>query len=82
MGIMRFLTANVNETWYCELENTETFYTQVTDFKMMEHLIKRSGCRHSIDAVGIMCNMQQYFNEAASITDYINMMEAAQKKAA
>ena len=41
---------------------------------MMEHLKKRSGGRHSIDDVKIMSDMQQYFDEVASILVYINMM--------
>ena len=49
---------------------------------MMEHLQKLSGGRHAIDDFEIMSDMQKYFNEAASITVYINMIETAQKKAA
>ena len=60
MGVMRFLTANVDETWYQELENAETFYTEVTAFEIMVHLRKRSGGRHTIDAVDILSDMQQY----------------------
>ena len=59
MGIMRFLTTNVGETWYQELENSETFYTKVTALKLMEHLRKRSGGRHAIDAVNIMSDRKQ-----------------------
>ena len=47
---------------------------------MMEYLRKSSGCRNAIDAVDLMSNMQQYFDKAASIPVYINMMETAQKK--
>ena len=82
MGLMRFLTANIYETWYQELENSEIFYTKVTDFKIMVHLQKRSVGPHDIDAVDIMSNMQQYFEEAVRIPVYINIMETAQKKAA
>ena len=48
----------------------------------MEHLCKRSGGLHAIDAVDIMSDMKQYFDESASIPVYINMMETSQKKAA
>ena len=48
----------------------------------MDHLHKRSGCRHAIDAVDIMPDMKQYFDEATSIPVYIKMTKTAQKKAA
>ena len=35
MGIMRFLATNVDETYYQEFENSETFYTKVTAFELM-----------------------------------------------
>ena len=49
MGTIRFLTTIVDETWYRELENLETFYTEFTALELMEHLRKRSGCYHAID---------------------------------
>ena len=48
----------------------------------MEHLHKRSGGRHVIEAVNIMLDMHHYFDWGASIPVYINMMETAQKKSA
>ena len=82
MGIMRFLTTNVDKMWYQELENAETFYTKVTALKLTEHLRKCSGGRHAIDTVNIMYDTHQYFDEAASIPVYINMIETAPKTAA
>ena len=81
MGTMRFLTTIVDEKWYWELEESETFCTEVTAFELVEHLHRRSGGRHVIDAVYIMSDLKQYFYEAASIPVYINMMETVQKKA-
>ena len=80
MGIIHFLTTDINKAWYQELEIAETLYTKVMDFKLMDHLQKCSGSRHDIDAVGIMSDMQQYFDKAASIPVYINMMETAPKR--
>ena len=37
MGLMRFLTTDVDETWYQDLENMEIFYTEVAAFEMMVH---------------------------------------------
>ena len=48
----------------------------------MEYLSKRSGVFHAIDAVDIMSDMKQYFDEASIIPVYINMMETAPKEAA
>ena len=64
------------------MEDSETFYTEGTALKLVEHLRKRSKCHHAIDAVDIMSDMKHYFDEAASIPVYINMMETAPKKAA
>ena len=77
MVIMRFLTTNVDETWYQELETAKTFYTKVTAFEMMEHFRKLSGGRHAIDTVDIISDMQKYFDKVASIPIYINMMKTA-----
>ena len=74
MEIMRFITTNVDETWYQGLENAEKFYTEVTFFEMIEHLQKHSGGQNTIDAVDIMYNMYHYFGEVARITVCINMM--------
>ena len=79
MGIMRSLTTNIDKTWYQELEKAETFCTEVTAFKLTEHVQKHSGGRHAIDAVDIISDMHQYFDEAAIIPIYISMMEATQK---
>ena len=58
MGLMRFLTTDVDETWYQDLENMEIFYTEVAAFEMMVHPWKHSGGRHDIRAVDIMSDMQ------------------------
>ena len=59
MGNMCFLTTPVDKTWYQELENSETFYTEVMTFALMEHLHKRSGVRRDIDAVDIMSDTKK-----------------------
>ena len=82
MGLLRFLTPNVDETWHHELEKAEKFYTKVTAFEIMIQLKKRSGDWHAINAVDIMLDMHQYFYKAARIPVYVNMMETAPKKAA
>ena len=48
---------------------------------MMEHPRKCSEGQHAIDAVKIISNIQKYFDKAASIPVYINMMDTAPKKA-
>ena len=53
------------------------FYTEVTAFELIEHLHRCSGGCNTIDAVDIMSNMKKYFDKAASIPVYINMMETA-----
>ena len=72
--------ANVDETWYWELEDPETYYTGVSALQLMEHLRLRSGGRHAIDAVDIIAETGPLFAEAHSIAEYINAMEELQEK--
>ena len=71
-GTKAFLMANVDETWYQELEDPDTYYTEVTALQLMDHLRLRSGGRHAIDAVDIIAEMGTLFAEAHSIAEYIN----------
>ena len=43
----------VDETWYKELEDPDTFYTKVTAIKLLEHLIEFCAGFHTVDTVDI-----------------------------
>ena len=76
-----FLMANVDETWYRELEDPETYYTGVSALQLMEYLRLRSGGRHVIDAVDIIAEMGTLFAEA-HFSDDVNSVNGVSPAAA
>jgi hypothetical protein len=80
-GVAKFLREAVEEVWYNDLKDAETFYTKVTAWEIMALLEANSGGLHAMDMVGLRTNMHQYYSQADGIPQFINMMEDAQKKA-
>ena len=72
--------AVVDKKWYKELEEPDTFYTNVKALKLLEHLTKFCSGLHSVDAVDIPQFMKTLFSNAEGIPRFINAMEAAQHK--
>ena len=70
----------VDETWYKELEDTDTFYTKVTAIKLLEHLTEFCAGLHTVDAVDIPQLMKKIYKELDGVPQFINAMEAAQRK--
>ena len=70
----------VDETWYKEIEDPDTFYTNVTALKILEHITEFCSDLHTVDAVDIPQVMKTLFSNAEGIPQYINVMEAAQRK--
>ena len=68
----------VDETWYKEIEDTDTFYTNDTALKLLDLLTELCLVIHTVDAVDIPQVMKILFSNAEGIPQYINMMEAAQ----
>ena len=75
-----FIMEVVDKTWYNELEEPDTFYTNVTALKLLDHLTKFCSGLHTVDAVGIYQVMKNLFSNAEGIPKFINEMEAAQQK--
>ena len=48
-----FIMAVVDEMWYKELEDPDTFYTKVTALKLLDHLTEFCAGLHTVDAVDI-----------------------------
>ena len=69
-----------NETRYKDLEDPDTFYTNITAFKLLDHLTKFCLGLHTVDAMDIPQVMKTFYNNAEGIPQYINAMEAAQQK--
>jgi hypothetical protein len=71
-GAAKFLREVVDEVWYNDLKDADTFYTKVT---------ANSRGLHAIDMISLRTNMHQYYVQADGIPQYIIMLEDAQKKA-
>ena len=61
-----------------ELEDPDTFYTNVTALKLLDHLTEFCSGFHTVDAVDIPQLMKTLFADANGIPQFINTMEAAQ----
>ena len=70
----------VNDTWYKELEDLDTLYTNVTALKILDHVTEFCLELHTINAVEIPQAMKTLFADADGIPQFINVMEAAQRK--
>ena len=70
----------VDETWYKYLKDPDNFYTKVTALKLLNHLKKFCSGILTLDAVDIPQVMKTLFSDEEEITQFINAMEAAQRK--
>ena len=70
----------VDKKWYKEIEDPNTFYTNVTALKLIDHLTKFCSGLHTVDAVDIPQVMKTLFSNAEGIPQYKNAMESAQRK--
>jgi hypothetical protein len=71
----------VDEIWYNDLKNANTFYTKVTAINIMSLLNAISGELHALDMILLCTEMMQYYVQADGIPQFIAMMEDAPKKA-
>ena len=72
--------AVVDEIWYKELEDPDTFYTNVTALKLLDHLTEFCSGLHIANVVDIPQVTKNLFSDAEDIPQFINAMEAAQRK--
>ena len=70
----------VDETWVLELKYEETLFTQVTPRQLLDHLQSICSGLHAIEFLALQNEMQEYHKDSKGILDYINALEAAQKK--
>jgi hypothetical protein len=80
-GTAKFLLATVDETWYADLKDADTFYTKVLAIEIMAFLDANSGGLHAVNMLTLRTNMHGYYAQADGIPQYIIMLEEAQKKA-
>ena len=53
----------VDETWYKEIEDPDTFYTKVTALKLLDHLTEFFAGLHTVDAVDIPQIMKSLYKD-------------------
>ena len=75
-----FIMTMVDETWYKELKDPDTFYTKVTTIKLLEHLTEFCAGLHTVNAVDIPQLMKELYKNSDGVPQLINAMEAAQRK--
>jgi hypothetical protein len=80
-GAAKFLCKVVDEVWYNNLKDANTFYTKLTAREIIAFLNANSRGLHAIDMISLCTNMHNYYTQADSIPQYINILENAQKKA-
>ena len=80
-GAAKFLREIVDEVWYNDLKDADTFYTKVTALEIIAFLDANSGGLHAVDMIALRTQMHQYYGQADGIPQYIIMLEDAQKKA-
>jgi hypothetical protein len=80
-GTAKFLRDSVEEVWYNDLKDADTFYTKVSALEIITFLDANSGGLHAVDMLSLRTNMHTYYVQANGIPQYINMLEDAQKKA-
>ncbi len=71
----------MDETWYADLKDTDTFYMKVLVINIMAFLDANSRGLHAVDMLTLRRNMHGYYAQADGIPQYIIMLEEAQKKA-
>jgi hypothetical protein len=80
-GAAQFLCEVVDEVWYNNLKDANTFYTKVTAREIIAFLDANSRGLHTINMISLRTNMHNYYTQVNGIPQYINMLEDAQKKA-
>ena len=74
-----FIMEVVEDTWYTEIEDPDTFYTNVTALKLLDHLTEFCSGLHTVDAINTPQLMKKLFTDADGIPQFINEMEEAQQ---
>ena len=72
--------AIVDKKWYKELEDPDTFYTNVTALQLLKYLTEFCSGLHSVNTVDIPQVTKTLFSDAEVIPQFIHEMEAAQRK--
>ena len=67
----------VDETWYKELKDPDTFYTKVTALKLLDHLTDFCAGLHTVYAVKIPQLMKLLYKDSDGVPQFINAWTCA-----
>ena len=62
-----FIITVVDETWYKELKDPDTFYTKVTAIKLLEHLTELCIGLHTFNTVDIPHLMKEFYKDSDGV---------------
>ena len=75
-----FIMAVMDEAWYKDLEDPDTFYTKVTALKLLDNLTEFCAGLHTVDAVNIPQINKSLYKYLEGVPQFINVTEVAQQK--
>ena len=64
MSCKNFIMEVVDKTWYKDIEDPDTFYTNVMALKLLDHLTEFCSGLHTVNAVDIPQVMKTIFSYA------------------
>jgi hypothetical protein len=79
-GVKVFIKAVVKEMWIRDLCNPKTFYSNVTALAIFDHTHEHFSSLHVLDMVSLTILMSQYYESMPDISEYIFLLEDAQRK--
>ena len=80
VGCHTFIIDAVKDTWIHKIRHRETMYANVTTKALMNHLQLRCGGLHVLNNVDLTSEMLTYYDDAAGVPKYTNMLEDNHKK--
>ena len=79
-AVAKFIRDALPETWYRQLKDADTFYTDITAQELMTHLLVDCEGLHALNVVELPTQMFTFWSDTEGIPQYINKLEDAQHK--
>lgn len=80
-GARKFIIDKVEDTWIRTLRDATFAYSRVPCRRLLAALETNAPGTHAPDRIKLINSMQEFYDKAAGIPEYINMLEDAQKRA-
>ena len=76
-GVINFFRTIVDEMWYQDLKDNDTYHSEVTATDIIAHFRANCSSLREVDVITIQGDMINYFGQAEGISQYINTIEGA-----